>query len=79
MSNIPDEVKAAVEHLNADPAIPQSDLEVGQLLDFKVYADRVVVIIPTGQKYTVSVADLFQRLKARVAGKSKLPENTLKQ
>lgn len=77
---IPDEVKAAVEHLNADSNTPFDNLAPGQLLDFKIYTDRVVVIIPTGQKYTVSSAALLERVKRLVGrNKSGLPETTLKQ
>lgn len=82
MSQLPVEVVAAVEHLNADPAVPFNDLEPGALLDFRVYPDRVAVILFTGQKYTVSLAALQRRLAGRVAkvlSKSKLPDNTLAQ
>lgn len=84
MSKLPDEVVAAVAHLNADPAVPHDNLDAGALLDFRVYPDRVSVVLFTGQKYTVSLAALQQRLAARVAkvaGKtrSEPPENTLKQ
>jgi len=39
-------------------AAARHDLEVDQLLDFKVFADRVVIILPTGQKMTYHYADL---------------------
>lgn len=82
MTQLPSEVAAAVEHLNADPAVPFDNLQAGSLLDFAVYPDRVTVVLFTGQKYTVSLDALKQRLAARVAkvvGKSKLPETLLKQ
>ncbi len=40
-------------------AAARHDLEPEALLDFKVYADRVAIILPTGQKFVYHYADLL--------------------
>jgi hypothetical protein len=64
VAKVPEEVAAACEHLSRNAACEHGEIDPGQLLDFAVYVDRVVVVIATGQKYTVSAAALAERLKA---------------
>ena len=63
-AKVPEEVAAACEHLAHSAACEHGEIDPGQLLDFAVYVDKVVVVIATGQKYTVSAAALAERLKA---------------
>ncbi len=50
----PDKViVAACRALEADPANEHDKIDEKALLDAKVYLDQVVVVIATGQKYTV--------------------------
>ena len=56
-ADLPAEVRAAVEELEADP---------GAVIDFKVYPDRVVLVLFDYRKYTFSLAALASRIKQRV-------------
>ena len=55
--------------LEADPACEHDDVDEKALLDFKVYTDKVAVVIATGQKYTLSYAAIAERIKALAGSK----------
>ena len=56
-------VVAACRALETDPACEHDKIDEKALLSWKEYPDRVVVIIETGQKYTVDKDDLQSKRK----------------
>ena len=65
------EVIAACRALEADPACEHETIDEKALLDCAVYADKVVVVIATGQKYTVSYERVAEWLKKVTGGDKK--------
>ena len=61
----PAEVKAACLALAADPSCAHNQVDPQALLDFKIYPDRVTLILFTGQKYTVAWANMLAYLQAK--------------
>lgn len=66
---LPKEVIAAVRSLEADSACEHSEINEDELMAFKVYDDRVVLVIASGQKYEVPRVGLLDLVKKAVSRK----------
>lgn len=56
-AELPAEVQAAVEELEQDPA---------SVIEFKVYPDKVTLILFDYRKYTFSLRELAGRIRKRI-------------
>jgi hypothetical protein len=66
-TNLPKEVEAARQFLEgAGHDVCEHDgIDPKQILEFRVYADGVALVLWTGQKYTVGLGDLVDYLKGK--------------
>jgi hypothetical protein len=62
-SKPPKEVIEACRALEADPDCEHDEIDEKALLDFKVYTDKVSVVIATGQKYTLSYEAITEGIR----------------